>query len=211
MPSAMSSPSEPVDTVSTSIAALFLPSRMIEPLPKRVRSGRARHQELSICPWTILRRDEALHSLFGAPYGRDSTGSQRMRRTAPDVLPIARIEAMYTICSRFAICSFRALGSGPFPKPLVPFDSLGWPLLENTPNNNRRLLNVISMTATSTRLGGSGQPSVEPDALEAIGGLSVASPARPPQLAASVGAGKGVGIGKSRCCSIPKRSLIFCS
>ena len=65
---------------------------------------------------------------------------------------------MYTICSRFAICSFRALGTGPFPKPLVPFDSLGWPLLENTPNNNRRLLNVISMTATnlSTRLGGRG-------------------------------------------------------
>jgi hypothetical protein len=51
---------------------------------------------------------------------------------------------MYTICSRFAICSFRALGTGPFPKPLVPFDSLGWPLLENTPNNK---LNVISMTA----------------------------------------------------------------
>src|SRR5208282_5020598 len=34
MPSAMSSPSEPVETGSTSIAAMFLPSRMIEPLPK---------------------------------------------------------------------------------------------------------------------------------------------------------------------------------
>src|SRR5215475_9010565 len=34
MPSAMSRPSEPVDTVSTSIDCMFLPSRMIEPLPK---------------------------------------------------------------------------------------------------------------------------------------------------------------------------------
>jgi hypothetical protein len=34
MPSAMSRPSEPVETVSTSIERLFLPSRMIEPLPK---------------------------------------------------------------------------------------------------------------------------------------------------------------------------------
>src|SRR6202044_3039350 len=34
MPSAMSRPSEPVDTVSTSIECMFLPSRMIEPLPK---------------------------------------------------------------------------------------------------------------------------------------------------------------------------------
>src|ERR1700730_11519681 len=34
MPSAISSPSDPVGTVSTSIVLLFLPSRMIEPLPK---------------------------------------------------------------------------------------------------------------------------------------------------------------------------------
>src|ERR1700716_1252808 len=34
MPSAISSPSEPVGTVSTSMVLLFLPSRMIEPLPK---------------------------------------------------------------------------------------------------------------------------------------------------------------------------------
>src|SRR5215813_10665727 len=34
MPSAMSRPSEPVETVSTSIDLSFLPSRMIEPLPK---------------------------------------------------------------------------------------------------------------------------------------------------------------------------------
>src|SRR6478672_10873529 len=37
MPSAMSRPREPVETVSTSIDLSFLPSRMIEPLPK-VRS-----------------------------------------------------------------------------------------------------------------------------------------------------------------------------
>src|SRR5215468_8614475 len=34
MPSAISRPSEPVETVSTSIDLSFLPSRMIEPLPK---------------------------------------------------------------------------------------------------------------------------------------------------------------------------------
>src|SRR6516162_1935101 len=34
MPSAMSRPSEPVETVSTSIDCMFLPRRMIEPLPK---------------------------------------------------------------------------------------------------------------------------------------------------------------------------------
>src|SRR5262249_39596000 len=34
IPSAMSRPSEPVETVSTSIDLSFLPSRMIEPLPK---------------------------------------------------------------------------------------------------------------------------------------------------------------------------------
>ena len=34
MPSAMSSPSEPVETVSMSMALAFLPSFMIEPLPK---------------------------------------------------------------------------------------------------------------------------------------------------------------------------------
>src|SRR5258705_10386481 len=34
MPSEISRPSEPVDTLSISIAWSFLPSRMIEPLPK---------------------------------------------------------------------------------------------------------------------------------------------------------------------------------
>src|ERR1700722_1548973 len=34
MPRAISRPSEPVDTVSMSMAVLFLPSRMIEPLAK---------------------------------------------------------------------------------------------------------------------------------------------------------------------------------
>jgi hypothetical protein len=35
--------------------------------------------------------------------------------------------ALYTICSMFAICSHRNLGTGPFPKPLVPFEKLEWP------------------------------------------------------------------------------------
>ena len=66
-----------------------------------------------------------------------------MRRTAPDVLLVARIEAMYTICSRFTICSFRTigtgltpssdgtgrLGAGPFPNAVAPFEIYHWSLL----------------------------------------------------------------------------------
>ncbi len=50
----------------------------------------------------ILRRREALHSCCRAPYGRDSETPQRTPR-----IPLAgmAIEIMYTICSRFAICS----------------------------------------------------------------------------------------------------------
>ncbi len=37
---------------------------------------------------------------------------------------------MYTICSSFAICSFRGVGTGPFPSRLVPFENEGWSLLD---------------------------------------------------------------------------------
>src|SRR5580700_301298 len=77
MPSAMSRPSEPVDTVSTSIECMFLPSRMIEPLPKLRsiwESAASRAFDLSMDD-PSTRRSAAL--MFCAPYGRDSIGLQR--------------------------------------------------------------------------------------------------------------------------------------
>src|SRR5208283_2948404 len=89
MPSAMSSPSEPVDTVSTSIAAMFLPSRMIEPLPKLrsiCESAASRAFDLSMeVPST--RRSAAL--IGRAPYGRESADRQRTLFLAPAARPPA--------------------------------------------------------------------------------------------------------------------------
>src|SRR5271155_6138354 len=76
MPSAMSSPSEPVETVSTSIDRLFLPSRMIEPLPKLrsiCDSAASRAFDLSM-DGPSTRRSAAL--IARAPYGRDSEATE---------------------------------------------------------------------------------------------------------------------------------------
>src|ERR1700680_4373771 len=104
----MSRPSEPVDTVSTSIDRLFLPSRMIEPLPKLrsiCESAASRAFDLSM-EGPSTRRSAAL--IGRAPYGRDSEGTEA---AAPLVAfgPFCRmaIEAVYMICSLFAICSHR--------------------------------------------------------------------------------------------------------
>src|SRR5437899_3576088 len=108
MPSAMSRPSEPVETVSTSIDLLFLPSRMIEPLPKLRsiwESAASRAFDLSMDE-PSTRRSAALAILF-TPYDRDSEDRQR-EGPAPPVRASRR--AMYTICSQFAICSFRPFG-----------------------------------------------------------------------------------------------------
>src|SRR5216684_349449 len=89
MPSAISRPSEPVDTVSTSIAAMFLPSRMIEPLPKLrsiCESAASRAFDLSMDD-PSTRRSAAL--IFRSPYGRDSTGSQRTPGRPPSLLHCA--------------------------------------------------------------------------------------------------------------------------
>src|SRR5271166_7171627 len=76
MPSAISRPSEPVETVSTSIDLLFLPSRMIEPLPKLRsiwESAASRAFDLSMeNPST---RRSAIAIAF-APYDRDSKARQ---------------------------------------------------------------------------------------------------------------------------------------
>src|SRR6476646_5738635 len=77
----MSSPSEPVDTVSTSIDLSFLPSRMIEPVPKLRsiwESAASRAFDLSIGE-PSTRRSAAV-AIAPTPYDRDSKNQQR---TAP--------------------------------------------------------------------------------------------------------------------------------
>src|SRR5271155_6056516 len=94
MPSAISSPGEPVETVSTSIDRLFLPSRMIEPLPKLrsiCDSAASRAFDLSM-DGPSTRRSAAL--ICRAPYGRDSEGTEAagLRRPAlPLLAPLAPI------------------------------------------------------------------------------------------------------------------------
>src|ERR1700730_13489292 len=78
MPSAMSRPSEPVETVSASIERTSLPSRMIEPLPKLrsiCESAASRAFDLSMDD-PSMRRSAAL--MIHAPYGRESGDRQRM-------------------------------------------------------------------------------------------------------------------------------------
>ena len=78
MPSAMSRPSEPVETVSTSIDLSFLPSRMIEPLPKLRsiwESAASRAFDLSM-EEPSTRRSAAV-AIAPTPYDRDSEDRQR--------------------------------------------------------------------------------------------------------------------------------------
>src|SRR5271166_6881065 len=79
MPSAISRPSEPVETVSTSIDLLFLPSRMIEPLPKLRsiwESAASRAFDLSMENPSTIRSARAI---CFAPYDRDSKDRQTDR------------------------------------------------------------------------------------------------------------------------------------
>src|ERR1700730_4254646 len=79
MPSAISRPSEPVDTVSISIDLSFLPSRMIEPLPKLRsiwESAASRAFDLSIDE-PSTRRSAAAVAIAPTPYDRDSDDRQR--------------------------------------------------------------------------------------------------------------------------------------
>src|SRR5947207_4308023 len=80
-PSAISIPSEPVETVSTSIDLPFLPSRMIEPLPKLRsiwESAASRAFDLSM-EEPSTRRSAAL-LMLPTPYDRDSKDRQRTVR-----------------------------------------------------------------------------------------------------------------------------------
>src|SRR5262245_26147936 len=78
MPSAMSRPSEPVETVSTSIDLLFLPSRMIEPLPK-LRSiwDSAASSAFDLSMEEPSTRRKAAGAIAPSPYERDSENRQR--------------------------------------------------------------------------------------------------------------------------------------
>src|SRR5215475_2988378 len=100
MPSAMSSPSEPVETVSTSIERSFLPSLITEPLPNwRSIWDRAADSALLLSmdePSTIRR---AGADIGQAPYGGDSVGRQTVNETG------RVLKTTYSICSPFAICS----------------------------------------------------------------------------------------------------------
>src|SRR3954454_18481423 len=110
----MSSPSEPDEMVSTSIERSFLPSFITEPLPNCRSiwdSAAARALVLSMEDPSAIRRAET--DMGRAPYGGDSLeGQTAVGELKPD-------GTMYPICSRFAICSQKNLGTGPF-RPLVP-------------------------------------------------------------------------------------------
>src|SRR5215217_4473952 len=96
----MSRPREPDGTVSISIALLFLPRRMIEPLPKARsiwESAASSALVLSIDDPSTTRSAGELMRV--SPYGRDSPDRQRSCRSGA-------FRSLYTICSSFAICSF---------------------------------------------------------------------------------------------------------
>src|SRR5258705_12929233 len=100
MPSEISRPSEPVEMVSTSIALLFLPSRMIEPLPKLrsiCDSAASRALVLSMAGFSTTRSvAEAIALLPYDRVDRDSEGG----RPIPVPLPTLR-----DVCTPFVLCS----------------------------------------------------------------------------------------------------------
>src|SRR5438552_9685714 len=121
MPSAISRPSEPVDTVSTSIDLLFLPSRMIEPLPKLrsiCESAASRAFDLSIEEPSTRRR------ACGAIVPLLMTGIPRTDNARPRTglaWPIRPVEDIVHDLFWFANSSLDDGGTGPFRPSLVPF------------------------------------------------------------------------------------------
>src|SRR5580704_9788842 len=100
----MSSPSEPVDTTSMSIDLSFLPSRMIEPLPKLrsiCESAASRAFDLSMDD-PSTRRSAALIS--HAPYGRDSEDRQRTPPPAGIGHWRWRERTRSVLCSQYVLC-----------------------------------------------------------------------------------------------------------
>src|SRR5438105_5039712 len=104
-PSAMSSPSEPEETVSTSIERSFLPSRMIEPLPKlRSICESAASRAFALSMDDPSTRRSAAFDMFAIPYDRVSKRQQR-REPAPPLH--IRIGPLYTFCSRSQYVLFK--------------------------------------------------------------------------------------------------------
>src|ERR1700761_3343550 len=103
MPSAMSSPSEPVETVSISSEPAFLPSRMIEPLPKLrsiCDSAASRAFDLSMDD-PSTRRSAAL--MCCAPYGQDSKDRQRGGPNSPSAPAGLLLPDGSWHCTRFVL------------------------------------------------------------------------------------------------------------
>src|SRR5215813_7724816 len=95
-PSAISSPSEPEETVSTSIDRSFLPSFITEPLPnwRSIWDSAADNALLlSMEEVATIRRQVA--DIRRAPYGGDSLGGQMVNETG------RRLGTTYPICSWF--------------------------------------------------------------------------------------------------------------
>src|SRR5205807_7716585 len=117
----MSRPSEPVDTVSMSIACMFLPSRMIEPLPNCrsiCDSAASRAFDLSM-DGPSTRRSAALISR--APYGRDSEGTEGAASAAGR----CQIDSGATVHDLFFVRNMFSSGKqvlAPFHRSLVPFE-----------------------------------------------------------------------------------------
>src|SRR6478735_5372368 len=105
----MSSPSEPEETVSTSIERSFLPSFITEPLPNWRsiwESAADRALVLSMEDPSTIRR--AVADIGRAPYGEDSLAGQTDGEGSQG---FGDDENLYHLCSLFAICSFRGGGS----------------------------------------------------------------------------------------------------
>src|SRR4030088_2475623 len=109
----MSSPSEPVDTVSTSIDLSFLPSRMIEPLPKLRsiwESAASRAFDLSMEEPSTRR--SAAAAIASTPYDRDSKSRQTNRQQ-----PEGNVHHLFSVRNMFSL-HFRywplSIPSGPF-------------------------------------------------------------------------------------------------
>src|SRR3954470_20106022 len=127
----MSSPSEPVDTVSTSIDLSFLPSRMIEPLPKLRsiwESAASRAFDLSMEEPSTTR--SAAVAIAPTPYDRDSRKTNNEQHWEQCTL--------FVLCSQYVLQQFWALAG------LIPVPDLAWRAAESDSvgglalRNNRR-------------------------------------------------------------------------
>ncbi len=121
----MSRPSEPVDTVSTSIDLLFLPSRMIEPLPKLrsiCESAASRAFDLSIEEPSTRRK--AAGAIAPTPYDRDSGDRQRtVRLRRPCTLFV--LSSQYVLLGGATLAQVQLLSNNAFDDGRLKLASLG--------------------------------------------------------------------------------------